>query len=70
MNVLPDLTPSSENTSMAQITELTVKDINLFNQEMSPVGVDGYIIEFNPLGDVVPPSPNFKYINGSNGSVS
>ena len=69
-NVLPDLTPSSENTSMAQITELTVKDINLFNQEMSPAGVDGYIIEFNPIGDVVPPSPNFKYINVSNGSVS
>ena len=33
-NVLPDLTPSSENASMAEIHELTVKDINLFNQEM------------------------------------
>jgi flagellar hook-associated protein 3 FlgL len=69
-NVLPDLVPSKENSSLAQIVELKVKDIELFNQEMFPAGSDGYIIEFNPIDDVFPPSPNFKYINASNGSVS
>lgn len=69
-NVLPDLVPSKENSSLAQIVELKVKDIELFNQEMIPAGSDGYIIEFNPIDDVFPPSPNFKYINASNGSVS
>ena len=37
---------------------------------MIPADSDGYIIEFNPIDDVFPPSPNFKYINASNGSVS